>query len=206
MLKLGLTGCAGSGKSEAAKVFSALSVHVIDADRIARQLVAPGQTCYQLISQHFGADVCIKNGQLDRRWLRTKMLADKASKQTLEKILHPPIREQLIAASCKIEAQAIYCVLMVPLLIESSMIELVDRVLVLDCKKETCIKRLCQRDHCSRHQARALIEEQMPPQERLQFAHFVVDNNADRKALARHIKELHQKLISDISNEKTSKS
>lgn len=203
LLKLGLTGCAGSGKSEAAKTFSSLFVKVVDADRIARRLVEPHQPCYKQIVELFGPSSCGEDGRLDRRLMRKTMLNDAAAKQALESILHPLIRKELIAESKKAAAKTAYCVLMVPLLIESGMVDVVDRVLVLDCKEETCIKRLCARDRCGRQEARALIGEQMPQGERLKFAQFVIDNNGDKDALAKQVKGLHKRLLAEVKNGKT---
>lgn len=194
MLKLGMTGCAGSGKSEAASIFSSFGVEVIDADQVARQLVEIKRPCYERIVRHFGAAVCLEDGRLNRPLLRKKMLGEADSKRALEEIMHPAIREQLVAMGKKANPQSAYCVFVIPLLIESGMVDLVDSILVIDCDEETCIRRLRERDRCSPHEARALIRRQMPRQERLKYAHYIIDNNIGKAFMKRQLRELHKRL------------
>ena len=194
MLKLGLTGCAGSGKSEAAKVFSSLQVGLIDADRIARDLVEPGQPCYERIVEHFGASVLDTDGRLKRRMLRKKMLSEPSAKRELEAILHPPVRHKLIEVGERAQGTMPYYVFVVPLLIESGMVDIVDRILVIDCAKETCMQRLCSRDQCSRDEAYKLIEQQVPRKKRLEVADYVIDNNGHHETLVKQIQTLHRQL------------
>ncbi|MBL4638741.1 MAG: dephospho-CoA kinase [Proteobacteria bacterium] len=130
MLKIGLTGGIASGKSTVCQLFSALGIEIIDADIIARQLVEPAQPCLKKIIQTFGNHVLLENGELDRAQLRQLIFADEKAKQELENILHPNIRQQLIKLSDDVSSP--YCILSIPLLVETDMTALVDRILVIN--------------------------------------------------------------------------
>ena len=128
MLKVGLTGGIASGKSTVSQLFSTLGIDIIDADLIAHQLVEPGQDCLDKITQTFGGNFLLNNGELDRQQLRQVIFSDLEARQQLEAILHPIIRQQLITQSDN--SSSTYCILSVPLLIEAKMTSLVNRVFV----------------------------------------------------------------------------
>jgi len=130
VLVIGVTGGIGSGKTTVANLFSSLGVPVIDADELARQVVAPGKPAYEEILQHFGPAVLGQSGELDRRRLRERIFSDSAKRDRLEAIVHPRVYAQIKQQlDC---LQSPYAIVVVPLLIESGASELVDRVLVVD--------------------------------------------------------------------------
>ena len=185
---IGLSGGIGSGKSPASGIFSRLGIPVIDADEIARALVAPGEPALAEIAGAFGEDILNRAGELDRDALRRRVFADSTERQRLEAILHPLIGEETRRQSN--EAGGTYQVIVVPLLVESSLRDFVDRILVVDCDEANLIMRLLARDAESRSQARRILAAQASREERLAIADDVVDNSADLDSLRARVGEL----------------
>ena len=129
-LIIGLTGGIGSGKSSVSEEFEKLGITVVDADVIARDVVNAGTTALAAIHAHFGDNVLLDNGQLNREQLRRLVFSEKKHKQWLDNLLHPLIRTQMIQQTRA--ASSCYCILSVPLLIENKLTGLVDKVVVVD--------------------------------------------------------------------------
>jgi dephospho-CoA kinase len=192
MLRIGLTGGIGSGKSAVAERFAARGVPVIDTDVVAREVVAPGEPALAEIVAAFGPDVLDEQGRLDRRRLRERVFADAAARRQLESILHPRIRA---AVQQRIEAlSAPYCIIVVPLLIETGFGP-VDRVLVVDVDETQQIERTRQRDRVSAESVRRIMEAQASRSERLARADDVIDNNGGLEALDRQVEALHRRYL-----------
>jgi|TARA_B100000795_G_scaffold173237_1_gene130619 dephospho-CoA kinase len=190
MLKIGLTGGVACGKSTVCKIFSELGIAVIDADDIARELVEVGKPCYLDIIDTFGAAFLLKNQQLDRAKLRQLIFSDRVAKLQLETILHPRIHRELIERSYKVESA--YCILAVPLLIETNMETAVDRILIIDITEKNQLDRLCKRDHIAPTLANNMIHQQSHRSQRLAMADDVIANNTGLQKLENSIKLLHE--------------
>ncbi len=194
-LKIGLTGGIGSGKSTVCKLFSAFSIPIIDADIIAREVVAPGQAALTQIQQNFG-NILLADGTLDRKKLGQIIFSDPAKKQCLENILHPLIYQRL-----KTEAAAQfspYVILAIPLLFETDMTDLVDRILVIDCPETLQLQRVKQRDQLDDDQIQRIIASQSSREERLGRADDIIDNSKSTAELAEQVKNLHNLYLSLI--------
>lgn len=193
MLRIGLTGGIGSGKSAVAKLFRELGIQVLDADQIGRELVEPGQPALAKIVERFGPDILSKDGRLNRDRLRQLVLADGRDKAWLESLLHPRIqkrREQLIA-----ESKSAYVVLEIPLLVERNLQELVDRILVVDVPVELQIDRTMKRSGLSRTEVEAIIAHQASRESRLSQATEVIDNSGDLGQLRLQVEALHAQFL-----------
>ncbi|MES1926149.1 dephospho-CoA kinase [Salinisphaera sp. T31B1] len=188
-LTVGLTGGIASGKSAVASAFQRMGVKIIDADVVARQIVEPGQPALAEIMARFGEDIVDSDGQLRRRALREIVFADDAARADLETITHPRIRQGLAAE--RDSAQSDYCLLVVPLLVKSSMIDLVDRVLVIDAPEATQLERLMSRDDIDEPLARRMIAAQDSRADRLAMADDVLINTGPRKDIADLAAALH---------------
>jgi len=187
---LGLTGGIGSGKTTVANLFAAEGVTVIDADAIARELVAPGQPALQQISAHFGPGVLNAAGELDRAALRRLIFADEQHKQWLNQLLHPLIRETLLQR-CQ-EASSDYVILMAPLLFENGLDRAVQRTLCIDVSEQTQIARTCQRDGNNPELVQAIMTSQLARAERVQRSDDKIDNEgSDLNTLRERVRELH---------------
>ena len=190
MLRIGLTGGVASGKSTACTVFSQLGIAVIDADEIARELVEIGKPCYLNIIDIFGTEFLSKNQQLDRSKLRQLIFSDHVAKLKLEAILHPSIRQVLIERSQKVKSA--YCILAVPLLIETNMDATIDRILMIDITEKNQLARLCKRDHLAPSLANNMIHQQSSRLQLLAMADDVISNNTGIQKLENSIRLLHE--------------
>lgn len=189
MLVVGLTGGIGSGKSVVAERFAALGVPVIDADVIARELVAPGQPALREIVEAFGTDVLNPDGTLDRAALRTVVFSNPAARTRLEAILHPPIRTEMLR---RIQAySAPYCILVIPLLVETGQANLVDRILVVDVEPSIQYKRIARRDGLTAPEIDAILAVQADRRTRLETADDVIDNSGEPSDLDPQVSALH---------------
>ncbi len=191
MLRIGLTGGIGSGKSEAARCFNNLGIPLIDSDRISRDLVAPGQPALQQIVAHFGTGVITTEDELNREALRQKVMQDSESRQWLEQLLHPLIRQRREELISQIEAP--YVVLEIPLLLESGLQELVDRILVVDVPESLQVERTQQRSGLNEAEVRAVMEQQASRQQRLNAADDLIDNSGSREQLEQQVQLLHER-------------
>jgi dephospho-CoA kinase len=193
MLKIGLTGGIGSGKSTACQYFSELGVPIIDADAIARELTQAGQPVLSRIAEVFGPDILNPNGELDRPYLRQRVFANAELRRQLESILHPLIKQVIQARIAQLTAP--YVILAVPLLIESQWTDLVDRVLVIDSPMELQIQRSTQRDTSSESQIRAIIKSQTDRNTRCAAADDIIVNDSDLAKLHEQVTQLHQQYL-----------
>jgi len=187
---VGLTGGIASGKSTVAGHFAALGVPVIDADAVAREVVAPGEPALAQLVASFGEDILTPAGELDRARLREVAFSDDDHRRQLEAILHPAIGARMQQRI--IEADSPYVIQMVPLLVETGAHQLVDRVLVVDAPERAQIERVTTRDGVPPEQAKAILRAQADRQQRLAHANDVITNDGDPKHLAEWVAELHQ--------------
>jgi dephospho-CoA kinase len=188
-----LTGGIASGKTAVSDCFARLGVPVIDTDRIAREVVEPGQLALKQISEGFGSDYLDSEGRLDRRKMREAIFADPAMKSLLEGILHPLIAERVLARVREVEAP--YCLLVIPLYAESKAYKWVNRVLVVDVSEETQLERVMARDQISPEHAQSILDAQSARQQRLSLADDIIDNSGDLNELEQKVKKLHQKYL-----------
>jgi len=194
VLRIGLTGGIGSGKSAAALLFSSRGVPVIDTDDIARVLVEPGQPAYDEIIRNFGEGILDRNRRIDRDKLRERVFDNAVERQRLEASLHPRIREVVRTKVAELDAP--YCIVVVPLLIESGFNDLVDRVLVVDAPETLQVQRTMVRSGLNELEIRKIISAQATRAQRLQRADDVIENNADRKQLEKEVERLHHWYLS----------
>lgn len=192
MLRIGLTGGIGSGKSTVANLFAARGVPVIDADEIARRLTRSGESAVNEIAAAFGADL-VHNGVLDRRRLAARVFQNSADRRRLESILHPRIRAAMQEGIKGLVAP--YCLLVIPLLIETGQRKLVDRVLVVDVDERTQIDRIRRRDTRGDAEIHAILAAQVSRARRLQEADETVTNDGDTAALESQVEALHRKYL-----------
>jgi len=194
VLRIGLTGGIGSGKTTVAKLFASRGVPVVDTDAIARELVRPGQPALREVVAHFGQDVLNDSGHLDRARLRRRVFANATERKALESILHPRIRATVTARVAALDSP--YCIIVVPLLVESGYEEkMVDRVLVVDCPEDQQISRVAARSQLSERQIRDIMEAQATRAERLQHADDVVVNDRDVASLEAEVANLHARYL-----------
>jgi len=202
MLKIGLTGGIGCGKTTASKLFEQLNIPVIDADTIAHQLVEIGQPALSDIVLAFGSDIINIDGSLNRKKLGQLIFSDSLQKQKLEAILHPKIYQAIQTAVKALDSA--YCIISIPLLFETNMIDLVDRILVIDCPVESQIERVQKRDGLPLAQIQAIIDSQVSRTYRRSHAQDLIDTSIANDKLAETVKSLHNSYLSlSASQDKT---
>jgi dephospho-CoA kinase len=196
MLKIGLTGGIGSGKSTVSELFKKFGIPVIDADIIARDIVQFGQPALTQLEQAFGEDILQSDRTLNRAKLRSMVFSDPQLKSTLEQILHPLIKAEILSQCNKLQAP--YCVISIPLLLESNMTDMIDRILVVDCPLNMQISRVRQRDQLDDNLINRIIASQVSRETRLAKADDVIDNSKNANQLAEQVKKLHNLYLKEL--------
>ena len=194
MLRIGLTGGVGSGKSTVARCFAKRHIDVIDADQIAHELTQPATDITNAIIAHFGATITSESSKIDRARLRQVVFDQPDQRQWLEQLLHPAIRDRM--QQMIDQATSSYCILVIPLLIEAGVSrKMIDRILVVDVPESMQIERTCQRDQLSKEQVRKIMLSQSTREQRLVAADDIINNENDLIALDKQVQQLHQTYI-----------
>ncbi len=199
MLKVGLTGGIGCGKSTAVGFFQKYGVPVIDADHIAKTLVEPGQPALEEIANCFGDAYIQSDGQLNRALLKAKVFSDKFLLNQLEAILHPRIRRAIhLQMNTFLSGESIakehgYIIVDVPLLVEKGYQDLFDEIVVVDCTVQQQVQRVLMRDDMNERSVRAIINKQATRKERLEIATETLDNSGSIFTLEQQVKAIHIK-------------
>lgn len=191
-----VTGGIASGKSRVCTRFSEHGIDVVDADQVAREVVAPGEPALAEIRARFGADICTAEGQLDRPRLRAIAFQHPEARRWLEALLHPRIREGMLARCAA--AKSPYVVVAIPLLAEGggrTRWPWLDRILVIDAPETLRVQRLIHRDGIDEELARRMLAAQVCREDRLAIADDVISNSGDLSALHASVDALHAKYL-----------
>ena len=196
MKVIGLTGGIASGKSTVASILAEFGATIIDADKVAREVVEPGQPAWHDIRKAFGEDALLADGSLNRQWLGNLIFNDPTKRQMLNSIIHPRIIEecQKILEHYK-QAGEKAVILEVPLLIETGMDTMVDEVWLVAVEVEAQISRLIKRDGLSRGQALKRIESQMSLKEKIPKADIIIDGQLTINKLRPYLKTLWNNIL-----------
>ena len=196
-LVIGLTGGIASGKSTVSDMFAKLGIDIIDADVIAREVVAKGTPGLAAIVDYFGDDILTPDQELDRQKLRSIVFSDNAKKDWLNALLHPLIREQMQLQTAN--STSPYCILSVPLLVENKLNTMVSRTLVVDIDEASQIKRAIARDNSEQAIIESIIASQASRKERLAAADDVIKNTKDLDWLRAQVQDLHQMYLNIVN-------
>jgi dephospho-CoA kinase len=193
MLRIGLTGGIGSGKSTVAQFFEQLGVEIIDTDLIAREIVEPGTKALSEIVAHFGKETLNPDHSLNRKILAQKIFHHPQEKQWLETLLHPLIAKKVEIAVSKVKSP--YCIIVIPLLIETFFKHLVDRILVINSTQSLQISRTSTRDQRPESEITAIISSQATPEQRRAAADDLINNDGTLSELQEAVAALHQQYL-----------
>lgn len=196
MLKVGLTGGIGCGKSSAVAIFRTLGVPIVDADRIAREVVQQGEPALLEVAAVFGAAAITDTGELNRAWLRELIFKEPTARTRLEAILHPIIQQRIEQAmQAAFESGAAYVLVDIPLLVEQGYQGLFDRIVVVDCLPSQQLERVRARDQTADSQTEQIMQVQASRDLRLQAASDLLDNTSSKKVLELQVNQLHKKFL-----------
>jgi dephospho-CoA kinase len=198
-LLVGLTGGIASGKSAVSRQLAELGCRLVDADVLAREVVAPGEPAWRAILDEFGHEVALPDGGLDRKRLGALVFADPARRKRLEAITHPAItaRRQAILDAWTAKGFDGVVVLDIPLLIEVGAAAHVDRVVLVYAARDVQLARLMQRDGFDRAEAERRVASQMPLEEKVRHSHFVIDNSGPPDETAAQVRAVHAALLAE---------
>jgi len=197
MLRVGLTGSIGVGKSFVASVFVELGCHVLDADQTAREVVTPGTPGLKALTEAFGEEILNPDGTLNRKQLGAVVFNDESQRQRLNHLLHPFIivRQDEIMKAWEAEDPDGIGIIDAALMIESGGYKRFDKLIVVHCRPEVQLERLMLRDKLSRDEALRRINSQMPQEEKQKFADYLIDTSDGFELTRARTVEIYQQLI-----------
>ena len=190
---IGLTGGIGSGKSVVGNFFTELGIDVIDADLISRNILDTNKKAKKLFVKSFGNEFIDKKGNVNREQLRTTIFDDKEKKMSLESIIHPLVREEIINFTD--QSKSIYKIVMVPLIYETQSSNFYEKIIVIDCDEQEQIERASKRDGKSKENILSIIKTQASRNERNSIADFIILNDSSIEDLRLKVIQIHQKLL-----------
>ena len=199
VLTIALTGGIGSGKTSIASIFKSLGVPIIDSDTISKEIILPGKPCFKDIVNEFGEEILTNKGTIDRYKLRDIIFNNNKARIKLENITHPIIFKNIDIQTSLINYP--YCLVIVPLLIETKSVKYFDKVLLVDTFKNIQFERVSKRDSMSPTLLKKIIKIQATRSERLKYADDIIENNNEIGNLNEYINILHKKYLT-LSKEK----
>ncbi|WP_028594260.1 dephospho-CoA kinase [Paenibacillus assamensis] len=189
-MNIGLTGGIASGKSTVSQLFVQYGARLVDADRIAREVVLPGSAVLEQIAERFGSEMLLPDGTLDRKRLGEVVFQDPVERRALEQITHPAIRKQMMdqMKQYELEDPKRLVVVDVPLLYESGLDELFEEVVVVYVPASVQLERLKKRDQLTEEEAYTRIRAQMSLEEKRERADWIIHNDKDRTETERQVR------------------
>ncbi len=194
--RVGLTGGIGSGKTTICGLFEKLGVPIVNADSIARELTRPGTRYHERIVTHFGPAILRSDDSLDRSGIARRAFADPATREFLESLLHPPIRDCMNERSAALDA--CYCILEIPLLIETGQWREMDRVIAVTCPLEIRRRRLERDRGLDPEVFRDMVKSQTSDEERIRHADDIISNDRERHCPEHRVLQLHDRYLSEF--------
>ena len=197
MLKVGLTGGIASGKSTVSEAFARLGAKVLDADKVAREVVLPGQPAWLKLQQAFGPEFFLPDGEVNRSKLRRLVFADPEERGKLNAIVHPEVMREIDFRFEQLTSSAEHAVVLVdiPLLIEVGVAHRFDKLVVVYANESVQVMRLMQRDGLSREEARQGLSVQIDLREKARKADFVIDNSGTPGETQVQVEKVWQELL-----------
>jgi dephospho-CoA kinase len=197
---LGLTGGIATGKSTVSAMLRERGIPVIDADLIAREVVEPGMPAYEAIVQHFGRDILLPNGQINRKQLGEIVFSDETERQKLNAIVHPEVRRVMREEAERAEREGADIVFMdIPLLFESKLQHMVDKIVVVYAPASMQLTRMMERDELDEEQAKKRLRAQFPIEQKKLDADYVIDNTGTREGTERQVEQLLAELQAELT-------
>jgi len=196
MLIVGLTGGVASGKTAISQVLKEEGAYIIDADQLARELVQPHKPAWNELIRAFGQEILREDGSIHRKKLAEKVFADPEQRKLLNQILHPRIRKEMDRRAKEIGQKDPEAIVMIdaPLIVELGDHREMDKLIVVTSTQTQQIERLKDRDGTSPEEALRIVSSQMPLEEKLKFADFVIRNEGSLEETRKRTKEVFKEL------------
>jgi dephospho-CoA kinase len=199
MLRVGLTGNIASGKSNAARAFAELGAAIIDADLIAHDVMSPGHETYESVAQAFGPEILNTDRTINRKALGRIVFAQEDKRMLLNRLVHPAVRaavELRITAIREANPRAI-AIVDAALMVETGYYRLHDRLVVITCSPSLQLARLVNRDGCTLEDARARIASQLPIEDKLKLADYVIETSGTLRETREQVDAVYRSLMRD---------
>lgn len=196
MIKVGLTGGYATGKSFVAAEFERLGCHVIYADRLGHAVIEPGGGAYNQTLEVFGNEILAANGIIDRRKLASIVFSSPELLQRLNSFVHPAVfrlEEEMLEQFAREDPRGI-AMIEAAILIETGRYSVFDRLILTACSTQTQIARATKRDHITREEVLARLNQQMPLEEKKRYAHYVIDTDGPKEATVAQILPVYEDL------------
>jgi dephospho-CoA kinase len=193
-LVIGLTGSIASGKSTVSSMLKELHLPIIDADQIARDVVEPGEDTLKEIVSAFGEDILYPDGTLNRKKLGSIIFSNNEKRKMLNSIVHPAVRKRMLEQKETYLKDGESCVVMdIPLLFESKLTHMVDKILVVFVDEHVQLERLMERDNSTKEEASERIQSQIPVKEKVKQADAIIDNNGTKEESYKQLRDILEK-------------
>jgi dephospho-CoA kinase len=198
MLRVGLTGGLASGKSFVARALRDLGCYLIEADELGHQVLLPGAEAFDAAVNEFGNGILDDDGYIDRRRLAAIVFQDSDRLKKLNSFVHPAVLARQEGAIAEIAARDSHAIVVVEaaILVETGSYRRFDRLIVVVCSPELQIERAMKRDSASREQVLARLERQLPLQEKIHFADYVIDSSGTKEETLKQTREVYNSLRS----------
>jgi len=195
---VGLTGNIASGKTEVAKIFKELGAKIIDADRVAREVVELGEPAWQEIVDEFGSNILNSDGSINRRKLGEIIFNDDTRREHLNRITHPRIMNKIKETIDQYKKENVNLVIIEAALIveRGGLLKVIDELIVVSADAETQIERIMTRDGLQRDEALSRMESQMPISEKTKHAAYIIDNSRSLGETRKQVEEIWKKISS----------
>lgn len=198
---LGLTGGIATGKSTVTGMLRERGIPVIDADQIAREVVEPGKPAYDAIVRHFGRDILLEDGQIDRKKLGEIVFSDESERQKLNAIVHPEVRRVMREEAETAEKNGASIVFMdIPLLFESKLQYMVEKIVVVYAPAAMQLARMMERDELEEEQAQKRLRAQFPIDQKREEADFLIDNSRTREETERQVENMLAEIRAELGS------
>jgi dephospho-CoA kinase len=195
MRVFGLTGGIGSGKSVVARMFREENIPVVDADRISREVTAPGTSAYEEIVRRFGSQILLPDGRIDRKTLGAIVFADPGRRVELESVTHPHIVEGIRNVVAVLASEGHEVVIVeAALILEKGRQGMFEAVIGVRCERRLQVDRIMSRDRISREEALRIVSSQMDPEDKALASDYVIDNSGDLAVTRTQVRALAEKL------------
>lgn len=197
MATIGLTGGIASGKSTVSGEFEKLGAVIIDADKIARELISPQRPLWKKVVNYFGEGICQEDLTIDRLKLGRKVFARKREREALNRMMHPEIKREIDRRCREVRRRSPDTLVLVDaaLLIETGMFREMDKVIVVWASRRTQVRRLVDRNGLAKEEAIRRIRAQMPLKEKLKYADYVINTDGSLEEIREHVRQIHGDLM-----------